>query len=559
MPNPRRSLFGTPTRAPIPSKITEELVPLMGGLHTDVPGILLDTASSASMLNFVPLDGYIAPRSRLSSLGSTVFPVLAQQNTTPVGGIVEYSNVAGTPFLWSSCGTSHAIMWLGSMSLASFTSAIGIGSQASQFPRASSAPPPYYTYAPIYISATNDIMLAIASQSMDTIMAGYRGAVTTATYSYLTGAPRTLAVAAFDNYLLAWNTWESAYTDATGHFPQRVRWSDRGDPTNWATGIAGFEDLLAMPGSGTWVGAQDGRLLLFTDCSLWQGVEAAYPAQFQFAPLEPEVGCPYPRTIQHTPEGLLFMDQAANIRLLPKVWGLSRIVSSAIRELLQANIQKGDNLTTGPGQQVTWALFDPTTQVYWLYLKSSDFGIRTFTLRLATSQTYGPAGAAVWTEQEIIPGIGAQGSLGLTAGTYCMSGGASGTDGGPAMVVGDSNGVIYSFNSTVRQELNAPAPTSTWKSRPLGGDYPGQEKTVMEVRFDYKATSASSATVHVSFDNGNSFVGTGFPLSLGTCSFVSQAIAHVYGSSRYPLVRWQSESTGYQLHRCHAIYRVGGR
>lgn len=512
----------------------------MGGLRTDVPGILLDTASSASMSNFIPLDGYLAPRSRSSSIGTNIFSFQG------VTAITEYTTVAGVPILWASNGTYHQF-WNGfGFSVASFVSSNGIGSLATLFPTGS-ANQEFWDSVPAYTSTNNDISLVMAGQSFDTLLAGAVPVGTNAaSFSYLTGAPRTKAVGSFNDYTLAWNTWEGHYSQYTMHFPQRVRWSDRGDPSNWTTGLSGFEDLLSMPGSGTKITTQDERMILFTDRAMWYGVLASYPAQFQFGSLDPEVGCPYPRTIVHTPEGLVFMDQATNIRRLPKIYGLPEIISAPVREILQANIWAQDSDALTPNFGATWATYDPTTRLYWLFLKCSDLQIRAFTLNLRTG---------VWAAQDLRPG-----NFDMAAGTYAYRTGQSSTVLSPGMVMGDTGGAIYSLTSTARSDnTQLGPPTATWKSRPLGGDYPGQEKTMMEVRFDYKSTSPSSATVTISYDNGNTFPGIGTGLSLGTSSFVSQAIFHVYGSGRYPMIRWQSEATGYQLHRCHAVYRVGGR
>ena len=51
------------------------------------------------------------------------------------------------------------------------------------------------------------------------------------------------AVELFKNHLLLLGTIEGGTA-----YPQRVRWSDTGDPTNWSTGNASFEDQYETPG-----------------------------------------------------------------------------------------------------------------------------------------------------------------------------------------------------------------------------------------------------------------------------------------------------------------------
>lgn len=538
MPNPRRSLFGIPSRSPFPSKVTEELVPLMGGIHTDVPGIMLDTASSASMTNFLPLDGYLVPRSRIS------FPGASSSNFTSyttIGGVFEFTEVNGVSNVWVSAGTYHGTFRNSpTFSAASFVSAGGIGSIGTNNPNTITTNQ-RWQYAPVYCSTNNQINVVMASNSLDTIMVGDVSTVGKPIFSYLTGAPRALSVAVFDNYVLAWNLYEGQ------RLVQRVRWSDRGDPSNWTTGISGFEDLVAAAGSGTAIVPMDDRILLFTDQQIWYGVEAQYPAQFQFQPLEIHSGCPYPATIQKTIDGLMFLDNSGQLRLIPRfAWVAPTILSSPIRELVKARISRNDETATSTGMW-TWAYYDSVDFIYYLFVRNASDTFDTYAFNTRTK---------AWSIQDF---SNATDGRALTAGAMVHYYGQTNAWGDPSPLLGGSDGDVYSMSSLLAKDEGKYVTTSDWRSKPLGGDYPGQEKTMMEVRFDYKALSASSATVSVSFDNGSTFPGTGYGLSLNTSSIVSEAIAYVYGSGRYPVIRWQSESTGYQLHRCHAVYRVGGR
>src|SRR5688572_23338849 len=56
------------------------------------------------------------------------------------------------------------------------------------------------------------------------------------------GDTQCKSLALFDNSLFLINT-----TEAGQDFPQRYRWSDRADITNWSTGESGSNDLLAEP------------------------------------------------------------------------------------------------------------------------------------------------------------------------------------------------------------------------------------------------------------------------------------------------------------------------
>jgi hypothetical protein len=88
-----------------------------------------------------------------------------------------------------------------------------------------------------------------------------------------------------------------------------------------------------------------------------------------------------------------------------------------------------------------------------------------------------------------------------------------------------------------------------------------REKTMSEIRLDYTCQSRSTVTVAMSWDGGQTFdpVGTRVGLAATGPSAVSQAAVYVYGSSRYPCIEIQSGSTGIELERVTAMYRVRGR
>src|SRR5207247_3619549 len=112
---------------------------------------------------------------------------------------------------------------------------------------------------------------------------------------------RPIFVAAYDNYLLAFNIRDPG--SAQSDFVQRVQWNDRGSASSWTGGLAGYEDLLAMRGQGTRIVTQDNRVILFSDAEIWQGYPSNFPFVFRFEPLDRSIGCPYSWTISDTPQG----------------------------------------------------------------------------------------------------------------------------------------------------------------------------------------------------------------------------------------------------------------
>jgi hypothetical protein len=275
----RRALFGFPPPQPPSSVHTVRLVPLTQGVNQDTAWPLLAPGSAQSMTNYLPLNGKLTPRSRLSSINTITIP-----NGAGGQGMAElnFGVADGLGAIWLSGSTLHAIVASnGSISRASFVSSFGLGhADLAQHTR--------WQYTPAFsgtIASDGGYMLVAAGGgggSYDTLLCLYQttGSSGAPMYSYLTGAPRALSVGGIDNYIIAFNI------DGGGaFFGNRVQWCVRGEPSNWTGEGAGFEDLLDMRGSGTAARPMsDGRLVLFTDREIWYGLRATYPAQFQVTP-----------------------------------------------------------------------------------------------------------------------------------------------------------------------------------------------------------------------------------------------------------------------------------
>jgi hypothetical protein len=91
----------------------------------------------------------------------------------------------------------------------------------------------------------------------------------------------------FEGYLVLLNTLE-----AGNRYPQRVRWSDRNDPTDWATGLSGFHTL---PGSDEITGGvafKENEAVIFRMNSLYRLRRIGTSLIFEPKPVEKAVGCP---------------------------------------------------------------------------------------------------------------------------------------------------------------------------------------------------------------------------------------------------------------------------
>lgn len=101
------------------------------------------------------------------------------------------------------------------------------------------------------------------------------------------GDTQCRAVALFNNYLLLINT-----TEGVSSYPQRVRWCDTGDPTNWTTGNAGYEDLYDSDDHLITALDLGPYLIVYRDKSIVRGIFNNTEEEiFAFEPMITDRGC----------------------------------------------------------------------------------------------------------------------------------------------------------------------------------------------------------------------------------------------------------------------------
>jgi hypothetical protein len=491
------------------------------------PWPLHPPGSAHSMTNFLPIDGKLVPRSRMSSL-NTIRSMLTIQGITPK------RDADGTAtFLWISDRTRHGLLNTsnGSISVASFVSAGGLGVAgiaSSNF---------MWQYAHVYMDIADDNVLVCAPGvfSYATLHVAYQLAGAPLRYSYLTSAPKARCVGAFDNYVVAWNVEEAG---GSADFATRVQWCQRGNPNNWTGEGSGFEDLLEMRGEGNRViGTQDNRLILFSTQEIWYGLPATYPAQFQFYPLERSIGCIAPMTVTETDLGVLFLGTDLNLRLLPVGGGPSRIFAPQMREAMQRVFVTSSSLA----DNLSWAMFDPLRRLYYLHLDNALLGgFRSFVLNVDT----GEWGRIQY--PEITPFVGC-----------AFTAPSGGIVGGPSMYVGDSKGTVYSLNSKIGPELGFPV-TSTWQSAPLAPDLHGAYKVLTNAHLDYRSSSTATIRVGVTAASSDSIIGAVSTVTLSP-SEAGRAEVQMYAGHARPSIYLTSDNTGYELHRADVQMVIGGR
>jgi hypothetical protein len=527
----RKTKFGFPPSPAAPSTATQRLVPLTQGIRPDLPWTDQPPGSATSAVNFLPTsEGALIPRSRLSSI-NTIRP----PNGAGLSGMAELHSATfvTAPTIWFSTQTGHGIINSnGSLSLASFVSSFGLG--IAGLPTQGK-----YQYAPAFSGGLNDnMLLAVGQSSLNTVLALYRTSVAgPPVFSYLTGAPKCSAIGAFDSYIVAFNT-------SGGR--TRAQWCARGEPlSGWTKEGSGFEDLLAMRGSGTAVkGTADGRMILFSEAETWYAYTVKYPQQFDFQPLEKNVGCPFPNTIAEVDEGLLFLGSDLQLRLLPSGGGVSRIVSTPVQSLLR----RQELSATNPQH---WGLYDPYTKLYHLFVDRTVVANAPFTGMVLNTQTgawafsdYDPFGAGAL---PINPACGVAIALDRTVFTL-----------NEGLFLGNSSGTIYSTNSLLANDSGVTT-TATWRSTPLASELPANYKQVTQVDCDYRATSNATVTLKISQDGGSSYGYTAPPLSLRSAPVTGRATSQPYAGSAYPMLELSSTNTGFELHRLDVSLLLGGQ
>lgn len=127
-----------------------------------------------------------------------------------------------------------------------------------------------------------------------------------ATFTALGGmsAPIYLAksLLVFNNYLLLINTDEAG--TAT---PYRVRWSDTGDPEEYATGNSGFFDLLDTDDPCMCGALREDKAYVFKQDTIWEILYVGGTDIFKPRIVSDKIGTYAPRTVQSTGKELIFL------------------------------------------------------------------------------------------------------------------------------------------------------------------------------------------------------------------------------------------------------------
>lgn len=541
----RRSRFGYPLPVTPVSSVSVLVAEPVGGVNYAQPASDLPLGQASQSLNWITKDGFLEKRGMLLARSTqSVNP------GTPILGGMEAVTVTGAATPIASYATRPVWYSAGSWSVASYVSAYGTDAP----PSASSAS--YWDMAMIYSPTVDENVVVLANQSWQTLVAMQVG---TNVFSTLTGAPQARAVAAFDNFLVAMNVLEGS-----ANYVQRVQWSDRGSYSSWTGGLSGFVDLLDMTGQGMRLVPQDNVLLAFSDREVWGGRRVDFPFILDFQPLDRSVGAPYPWTVALTRAGTMWLGRDWNVYLLPTGGASATKVGAPVQRLIASEIDLPERAT---------ACYNADTDQYELWYPITGGNGR------CQRAVYFDLKTGAWSPQALDPSLDVTrvwgGTLGATststtwssasaaaltwaAATGSWQGQFGGTNAGPiATYAGSSGGTLYTFSPSGTSDSGVTV-EARWRSGGFGGEEPGRTKTVLEVRVDYLADSASSLTVRASRDQGASF-DAGQRLTLPTASAESQVVAHLFTPSRYPVVEVVSDTGRPKVARLWVHTRRQGR
>ena len=330
----------------------------------------------------------------------------------------------------------------------------------------------------------------------------------TRTFSTLTNSPGGARnVAAFDNRLF----FGAAADSLASQYPQRVTWSERGNPEVYTEPTGGFEDLLDARGSIQKLWPMDDRILVFFENEIWQGLKTGFPFDFTFVPFDRGVGTIAPMSVADTPQGVVFVGPDLQVYLIPN--GSTPVpIGQNIQGLLRDEL-------VNPGR--ISGVYCEAWNAYVFTYDNAPQASTNDKKAFAISLDHG--------KPDVSP-------IHFLANVHRLGTWAS--DYSTRVLAIDSRGTVSelrpSQTSELRQTLTSRFVTAIDNSNPLTKQF------VRELRFESRQLSASSFTVRLSTDLGNTYgaeLGIALPaLSNATVGGSAQTVVNPGLSAVYPTI-----------------------
>jgi len=511
-----------------------EIMQVQAGLHSGMAPQSLPPGFTPNSRNFVLKEGFIWPRSGLSSTGTFTF-------SSPVLGAAEVFDSLGNLAGLAQSAVSFAFSHPDSPSWSELSYSASTLNAAALSDVPSGLSTDYWTNTAIYDKNTDKVIAVSSNDTNWMKWFAVEGSSTTFSdftwVNSLDSMKAAKGLASINDRFVGFNWLSSVGT----RFPNRVLWSARGGATDFtlANG-AGFEDLVSMRGQGTAAVRFRDFLILFTELEVWRAQPTLDDYAFRFQRISDRLGCPYPRTIVATPLGLIFMSRDFEVYATD---GVSFTPLGPVGGSGPSRIQKYlSERMSAPIR--SWAMFNQVERRYELYFPDGDsvegypnaalfynlddqtWWPQKFGIELSIGEELEDPGAVV-TWNDITD------AWDVTTKGWNYFGALYGVRWPTAFA---EDGTIQSFNSNKTNDSGT-AIDVRWQSHALRGRDRMRQMNVSEVWIDYENDSNSSASVFLGEPYEAHDYQTGVPVSLTTHG--TPAFAPVWYSGKGPVFEFR--------------------
>lgn len=468
--------------ASIPQTRIEIFEPTLG-FDSSQPAVDLKPGQSPDLTNFVTEEGFLVPRSGLSNMGNASLGanegLLAYEHIDVNGD--RHRVIGSTRTL--SVFTADAVSW---STLSYVVRGTGLpadnlsGNTFNHMMTASVYDPTSDQNWLVVSNGTNTPKAWIPSQTTFSDISDFISVDSVGRYPF-----------SISNRLCFFNCGSRNTVFAT-----RVRWSERGVPSNWSTIGAGFEDLMDMRGEGTGAIVRENDVVLFSSEEVWIARPRLDAYVFDFFPLDRSVGCPYPRTITNTPQGIVFLTREFE----PYLVNGSSVVpaGSQVHPEIRNSIVNADfafgvynsrfqryefyYMTQGQTNRPSQALYLDFNNGAW---SRQSFGAFEFASGYEATRRESEFAYLIGEVDDTI------GSVGTQIGQMLRPGGRSQYR--DTMLV-SSRGTPYRLRSEQSTD-DGTAVTAYWTSHALSGEDPTQSQSLSQLWIDYESNITSALSV----------------------------------------------------------------
>ncbi len=283
------------------------------------------------------------------------------------------------------------------------------------------------------------------------------------------GESRAYLIEAFDDRLIFFKSVDSKGTLNN----TRVRWSVRGDPSDFSNEGSGFEDLFDMAGTGTALVAEESRLILMSETEVWQATPRRDAFSFDFDAINRSIGCQLPRSVVKTPVGVFFISGGSI---------LNRIAGSVIRPVSR---KINNFLQDISAIRQIWCEYNDINRSLWIFFSTDERTSLADGIDQAIEiyiDTLEPQNDGTDDFEFVLHKFN---NFQLLAGAQFYHSGDFTADvrGSSSLVVGSSKGTVLQFRSDQTTDSGTTF-AAIWQSPKLRSKDPNTKEAISEVWFD---------------------------------------------------------------------------